>query len=62
MADFLWGLGRLSFVLRSLLKLGGDISRDPLYYSRDLIWGDFYAFLKCDTWKIRKSAKTERSS
>ena len=53
LADLLWSLGRLSFFIRRLLKLGaqGDL-RDPQYYSFDLLWGDFKAILTGEVWKI----------
>lgn len=59
LADVLWSLGRLTLLLRALINLGGDISGDPLYYSLDLVWGDFLAFLKGDAWRIRGSEKKQ---
>jgi len=62
LADLLWGLGRLSLLLRTRLNLGGDISGDPLYYFRDLVWGDFYALLKGDAQRVRVSTHLQRYS
>lgn len=53
-ADILWGLGRLSLLLRTFLKLGGSVSSDPLYFFRDLIMGDLYAFISGDVWRDEK--------
>ncbi len=62
LADFLWSLGRLSLLLRTWLNLGGDISGDPLYYVRDLVWGDFYAFLKGDAQRVSVAKHLQRYS
>ena len=48
-ADLLWGIGRLSLVVRSKLKLGGGISDDPLHFFKDLVLGDILALLEGDT-------------
>ena len=45
LADILWGLGRLTLLLRSFFKLGGSTSSDPLFFMRDLLMGDLHALL-----------------
>ena len=53
-ADFLWSIGRLSFFVRRLLKLGaqGKVT-DPKYYSFDVLWGDFKFILSGNAWKVK---------
>ena len=55
MADLLWGLGRLSLLARTRFNLGGDISEDPLYLFRDLIWSDFCALMKGEARLVKTS-------
>ncbi|WP_319409029.1 glycosyltransferase family 2 protein [uncultured Desulfosarcina sp.] len=45
LADLLWGIGRLSLLMRVKLGLGGDVSCDPLHFFRDLIVGDVRALM-----------------
>jgi GT2 family glycosyltransferase len=45
-ADILWGLGRFSYVMRRLLRLGAQrISADPKFLAWDLLVGDAKAIL-----------------
>lgn len=42
LADALWALGRSSFALRRMLRLGsGGGQQDPKWFAFDLLWGDF---------------------
>ncbi len=47
LADTLWAIGRLSFLLRRALRLGGrnDAHADPHRFMFDLLWGDLRALL-----------------
>jgi hypothetical protein len=47
LADTLWAIGRLSFLLRRALRLGGknDAHADPHWFMFDLLWGDLRALL-----------------
>jgi GT2 family glycosyltransferase len=47
LADGLWAAGRLSFLLRRALRLGGhnDVHADPRWFMFDLLWGDLRALL-----------------
>lgn len=59
LADFLWALGRASYVLRRLLKLGAQQEmRDPKWYAFDLLWGDFRALFDGRAFAIRRPRKT----
>lgn len=58
LGDLLWGIGRLSLLVRTFFKLGGDTSNDPLYYFRDLIWGDLFALMNGDAWRIKEDCGT----
>ena len=54
-ADALWAVGRLSLLVRSALGLGGGgLASDPLYYSRDLLWGDLKALMSGRVRGIRR--------
>lgn len=47
-ADFMWALGRLSFNLRRLLRLGksfDSLQHDPTWFAWDLLVGDFKALI-----------------
>ena len=57
LADLFWSLGRLSLLVRTHLNLGGDITGDPLYYTRDLICGDLCALINGDAWRIKKTVR-----
>jgi GT2 family glycosyltransferase len=45
LSDTLWGIGRLTWNIRRVFKLGAQQSVDPKYYAFDLLWGDFKAIL-----------------
>ena len=53
-ADLLWGIGRISLLVRHFFSLGGDLSRDPLYFCRDLLLGDLFALVSGSAFKIKK--------
>ena len=59
-ADLLWGLGRLTLLLRIRLNLGGDISNDPQKIFRDLLWGDLCAFINGEARRIKASVKPQK--
>ena len=42
-ADALWAIGRLSFLVRRFLHLGGTAGNDPKWFMVDLLWGDVRA-------------------
>jgi GT2 family glycosyltransferase len=44
-ADALWAIGRLSFLARRFLRLGGQDGHDPKWFMFDLLWGDLRAVL-----------------
>lgn len=53
LADLLWAAGRLSFLLRGLLRRGGAGSeRDPEWFMVDLLWGDLRAILTGKAWTV----------
>ena len=56
MADLLWGLGRLSLLIRSRFGLGGDIAGDPICFFRDLVLGDLKALLNGQVWHLWRVA------
>lgn len=45
LADIFWGVGRLSLLLRIYARMGGDVSGDPVLFTRDLLLGDFFALI-----------------
>ena len=54
-ADFLWGIGRLSFVLRRFLGLvAKTYASDPEYLMRDIFIGDIRAILSVKNWYLKK--------
>ncbi|MBU1424369.1 MAG: glycosyltransferase family 2 protein [Gammaproteobacteria bacterium] len=56
-ADLLWAVGRFSYLVRKVLRLGaasrGDC--DPKWYTFDLLWGDLKAILTGRVWKIPRA-------
>jgi N-acetylglucosaminyl-diphospho-decaprenol L-rhamnosyltransferase len=56
LADLLWSLGRASFLVRRLLRLGaqGELT-DPKGYCWDLLWGDLKAVLTGQAWTVRSN-------
>lgn len=57
LADLLWAAGRLSLKARIFFKMGGETSGDPLYFFRDLIWGDLRAIINGEARQIALSTK-----
>lgn len=54
-ADLLWALGRASFLLRRLLRLGGGgTAGDPARFSRDLLGGDCRALIDGSALALRR--------
>jgi len=55
LADLLWSLGRLTFLIRRFLRLGaqGEL-RDPKWLMFDLLWGDLRATLTGQVWRLEK--------
>lgn len=53
-ADFLWAIGRFSFVIRRFLKLGaqGQLT-DPAYLSWDILVGDLRALFSSKVWMLK---------
>jgi N-acetylglucosaminyl-diphospho-decaprenol L-rhamnosyltransferase len=46
LADLLWTVGRLSYLLRRFLHLGAQHpNRDPNSFMFDLLWGDFHSLI-----------------
>ena len=53
LADVLWTVGRLSFLLRRQLKMGAQgENRDPTRFMADLLGGDLRAVIMGDAWRI----------
>jgi GT2 family glycosyltransferase len=52
-ADALWAIGRVSFLARRLLRLGGKDGNDPSWFMFDLLWGDLRAVLTGQAHSIR---------
>jgi GT2 family glycosyltransferase len=53
-ADVARMVGRISFLLRRQLRLGGDRGGDPRYFMWDLVSGDLRALLSGQAWAILK--------
>jgi N-acetylglucosaminyl-diphospho-decaprenol L-rhamnosyltransferase len=53
-ADFLWAIGRFTFVMRRFLKLGaqGQLT-DPAYLSWDILMGDLRALFSSKVWMLK---------
>lgn len=55
LADILWSLGRISYLLRRLLHLGAQGAyRDPKWFMFDLLWGDLRGLTNIMTWRIHR--------
>ena len=54
LADLFWSIGRVSLVIRKMIKLGGDTSCDPLCFTRDLLLGDLRALLSGSVFRIKR--------
>lgn len=62
-ADLFWAIGRLSFNLRRLLRLGSSfdsIKTDPTYFAYDLLVGDIMAILSTRAWHEKQQVGVER--
>lgn len=62
MADLFWGIGRLTFNVRRLLRLGSSldsIKTDPTYFAYDLLFGDLKAVLTAKAWRERQQVGVE---
>ncbi len=51
LADTLWAVGRATYLLRCLLRLGVR-AHDPKWFMFDLLWGDLWAILTGRAWSI----------
>ena len=58
-ADILWSLGRVTLWLRTLCRLGGDLSRDPQKFTRDLLWGDLTSILTGQVFQIQDNHQSK---
>ncbi|RTL52730.1 MAG: glycosyltransferase family 2 protein [Rhodocyclaceae bacterium] len=56
LADLLWALGRLSFLARRALRLGGKPGADPKWFMVDLLWGDLRAIMSGRVFALRGQA------
>ena len=58
-ADVLWTIGRLSYLLRRSLRLGGGKNEQniPDWFMFDLLWGDLKAILTGRLWRITHDGK-----
>jgi N-acetylglucosaminyl-diphospho-decaprenol L-rhamnosyltransferase len=53
LADSLWAAGRVTYMLRRLLCLGGRHGKhDPKWFMFDLLWGDLRAILTGRVWTV----------
>lgn len=60
LADLLWTLGRLSFLLRGALGLrSGGTDLDPKWFMLDLLWGDLRALLSGKAQAIGRAGKSQ---
>ncbi|WP_240342609.1 glycosyltransferase family 2 protein [Methylococcus sp. EFPC2] len=60
-ADGLWALGRLTFLLRQCLHLGGsNRPAEPKRFMFDLLWGDLRFFLQGQLWKLGRPTQGRR--
>lgn len=57
-ADLFWAMGRATFLLRRLLRLGGGQSaHDPKWFMFDLLWGDLRAILTGQVWTTKHAGR-----
>lgn len=56
LADTLWALGRATYLLRCLLRLGVRAD-DPKWFMFDLLWGDLREILTGRAWTISRTGK-----
>lgn len=58
LADSLWAAGRVTYMLRRLLRLGGRHGKhDPKWFMYDLLWGDLRAILTGRAWSISRTGR-----
>ena len=59
LADGLWAIGRLSFLIRKKLHLGArsQANSDPKWFMFDLLWGDLRALFTGRLWHISSKGK-----
>ncbi len=56
LADSLWAAGRVTYILRRLLRLGGRHGKpDPKWLVYDLLWGDLRAVLSGRAWTVSRA-------
>lgn len=56
--DLFWAMGRATFLLRRLLRLGGGQSaHDPKWFMFDLLWGDLRAILTGQAWMNNRARR-----
>ena len=55
LADLLWAIGRLTYLLRRRLGLGAQGKEsDPKCFMLDILWGDLRAVLNGQAWRIAR--------
>ena len=55
LTDLLWAVGRTSYLLRRLLRLGAQSpNNDPKWFMFDILWGDFLALVSGRIFKINR--------
>ena len=58
LADSLWAAGRVTYMLRRLLRLGGRHGKhDPKWFMYDLLWGDLRAILTGRAWTVSRAGR-----
>lgn len=58
LADALWAMGRVTYLLRRLLRLGGRHGRhDPKWFMFDLLWGDLREILTGRIWTVNRARR-----
>lgn len=58
LADLFWAAGRITLLLRRLLRLsGGQSAQEPKWFMFDLLWGDLRAILTGQAWPARRPGK-----
>lgn len=56
LADTLWAAGRVTYMLRYLLRLAAP-PRDPKWFMFDLLWGDLRAILTGQVWAVNRAGR-----
>ncbi|MEO7622111.1 MAG: glycosyltransferase family 2 protein [Gallionella sp.] len=55
LADLLWAIGRLTYLIRRGLRLGAQgKGSDPKWFMLDILWGDLRAVLNGQAWRIAR--------